>query len=89
MVVEASQNEPFGKCLKSCLSIGLIVLALVFATIVLGLILWVTPPDYALAFAAIVALGCTSVLGMLWYCLIVCGIESFVRSLLPGNNRQD
>lgn len=82
-MVEASQNEPFGKCLKHCLSVGFLILFLVFAATVLALTLWITPPDYAVVWGAIVALGCTSALGALWYCLIICGVESFVRSLLP------
>ncbi len=83
VVIEATHNEPFGKCLKNCLSTCFFVLFLVFTAIAFALILWVEPADHALAWGVVVALGGTAVLGTLWSCLLICGIERFVRSLLP------
>ncbi len=82
-MVEASHNQPFGKCLKGCLATGFLVLFLVLAAVAFTLILWITPTKPELAWGVTVALGGTAVLGTLWACLLVCGIERFVRSLLP------
>ena len=82
-MVEASHNEPFRMCLKGCLATGFRVLIFVVAAVAFALTLWITSPKLWLAWGITVALGGIAALGTLWSCLLVCGIERFVRSLLP------